>query len=348
MERRHFISGAVGMALLSGAFKAKADVSQSGNDGLIKPRKLVRGDTIGIIAPGSAVNSPDDYLRVEEVANHYDLKILYAKNVKSGSGYKSRTIRERVDDIHEMFVNKDVAGVFCIRGGYGSSQLLDSISFDLIKRNPKIFIGYSDITAIHLAIQKRTGLVTFHGPVMLSNFSELTEKSFRQNLFTDSPAGVLANPDVKTPVRMLHPVRTITPGQVRGSLTGGNLSLISALMGTRYEIDTRGRIFFIEDVDEPPYKIDRYLTQLLTAGKLSQAAGIVFGMCVNCNTGLTATTWDKSLGEVLDEIIKPLNIPAFYGLAFGHHSDQFTIPYGINAELNANDCSLNITEAACF
>lgn len=348
MERRHFISGALGASLLSGTFQVKAGTAQSRNVTLIKPKKLSPGDSIGIIAPGSAVNSPDDYLRVEEIANHYDLKLIYAKNVKKGSGYKSRSIRERVDDIHEMFINKDVAGVFCIRGGYGSSQLLDSISFDLIRRNPKIFVGYSDITALHLAIQKTVGLVTFHGPVMLSNFSELTERSFRQNLFTESPAGILANPNLKSPVRIVHPVRTITPGRVRGSLTGGNLSLISALMGTRYEIDTKGRILFIEDVDEPPYKIDRYLTQLHSSGKLSQAAGIVFGMCVNCTTGLSASTWDKSLGEVLDDIIKPLNIPAFYGLAFGHHSDQFTIPYSISAELNADDCTLNITEASCI
>ncbi len=347
MRRRNFL-GAVGAAAVLMPFAGKEQLmAQYGNVTKIKPQALKKGDTVGVIAPGSAVSSPDDYLLAEELAEYLGVKLKYAGNVKKGSGYKTRSIRERVDDIHEMFSDKSVNGIFCLRGGYGSTQLPDYIAFGIIKKNPKVFLGYSDVTALHLAINKLTGLVTFHGPVMLSPFSELTANSLKKAIFTKEAIGKIQNSSEKEGIRLKHPVRTIRGGKGKGELIGGNLSLIAALMGTKYELNSNGKILFIEDVGESPYRIDRMLTQLKSAGKLQQAAGIVFGKCEDCTSEASASTWDLSLGEVLDNIFSDISVPVFYGLTFGHTKDQFTIPEGVKAELDADRGIINITENAC-
>ena len=301
-----------------------------------------------MIAPGSAVSSPDDYILVKELTDYLGLKFKFAKNVTKGSGYKTRTISERTADIHEMFSDQSVAGIICIRGGYGAAQLLDNIDYNLIQKNPKIFVGYSDITSLHLAIHKMTGLVTFHGPMLLANFPQLTIDNFKRTLFSSEPIGIIKNPESRTPVRSAFPVRTIKSGIANGGLIGGNLTLVCSLMGTNYEIDTKGKILFIEDVDEEPYRIDRMLTHLKTAGKLQESAGIVFGNCSDCSSASKlkpSLSWDYTLAEVIDNAFGDLKQPSFYGLTFGHSSNQFTIPYGIEAELNADNCTLNLIES---
>ncbi|MBL8223570.1 MAG: LD-carboxypeptidase, partial [Bryobacterales bacterium] len=175
-------------------------------------------------------------------------------------------------DIHDMFSDPEVKAVFAIRGGFGAAHLLDKIDYGLIARNPKIFIGYSDITALHLAFHRKAGLVTFHGPVVLSRFSNYTQDHFRRALFDAKPLGTLTNPPDSDPLRPSHTLRTVRPGKARGLLTGGNLTLISTTLGSPYDIETKGRILFIEDVDEQPYSMDRMLTHLKLAGKFDGVA----------------------------------------------------------------------------
>jgi muramoyltetrapeptide carboxypeptidase len=269
------------------------------------------------------------------------------RHVRRRTGYLGGSIEERVADLHDMFRDPGVDAVFAIRGGYGSAQLLDRIDYDLIRRNPKVFLGYSDITALHLAIHKRTGLVTFHGPVTLSRFSEYTQKHFRQALFQTDPIGAVTNPPDSNELRPVHMLRTIRPGSARGPLIGGNLTLISTTMGTPYEIETRGRILFLEDVGEQPYSIDRMLTQLRLAGKLEQAVGIIFGECSDCRPREFQPSFEStlSLGEVLDNILGDLKIPVLSGLTIGHTDDQLTLPLGVAATLNADKGELVIEEA---
>ncbi|MBI5326633.1 MAG: LD-carboxypeptidase [Ignavibacteriae bacterium] len=314
---------------------------------MIHPKALKQGDTVGIIAPATAVTDPDQIGKAIEALNYFGLKNKIGRNVLKGEGYKTRTIEERIDDIHTMFGDKDVSAIFCLRGGYGSAGLLDKIDYDLIKSNPKIFIGYSDITALHLAINKYSSLITFHGPVLLSGFSNYTADYFSKALFNTNPLGKIVNPESKSGIRLVHPTRTIKPGKATGKLIGGNLSIICSLMGTPYEIETKDKILFIEDVGEEPYRIDRMLTQLRLAGKLNSTAGIIFGECTECNSdGLNPShIWDYTLGEVLDKILGNLNIPVFYGLTFGHTNDQITIPEGVEAEMDADDRVLNILES---
>lgn len=346
MTRRVLLetAGTAGLGTAAGlATPAAAQPSLS----LIKPKALKAGDIVGVITPSTYVSDPMRLDLVPKTIEHFGLKVKIGKNVRKRSGYLGGSIDERVADLHEMFQDPEVKGIFCIRGGYGSPQLLDRIDYKLIRNNPKVFAGYSDITAMHLAIQRHAGLVTFHSPVVLSRFTDWTQDHFRRALFTNEAKRIIRNPDERNPLRPVHPFRAIRPGKVRGPIMGGNLTLISSLMGTPYEPDTRGKIFFIEDVGEEPYRIDRMLTQLRLAGKFDQAAGIIVGECVDCNPREFRPGFEStfSLNEVLEDILSTLRVPVLSGLLVGHTDDQATLPLGVTAELDAEAGSLTIEEA---
>jgi muramoyltetrapeptide carboxypeptidase len=313
----------------------------------IKPRALKPGDIVGLITPATYVSDPDRIALAERTMRFFELKAKMGRNVRKRTGYVGGTPEERVADLHDMFRDPEIKAVFCIRGGYGSAHLLDHVDYELIRNNPKIFLGYSDITSLHLAIHKKTGLITFHGPVVLSRFTEYTQKYFRAALFNTKPLGTLTNPPENNPLRPSHTLRTVRPGKARGRLIGGNLSLIAATMGTPYEIDTRGAIFFIEDVGEQPYSVDRMLTQLKLAGKLREAAGIVFGECSECVPREFRPSFEStfSLGEVVDEILGDLPVPVLSGLTIGHTTDQLTLPLGVMASLDADKGELTVAES---
>jgi muramoyltetrapeptide carboxypeptidase len=313
----------------------------------IRPKVLRAGDTVGLITPSTGVSDPDRLALAEGMVRHFGLKPKWGKNVRKRSGYLGGSVAERVDDLHAMFTDHEVAGIFAIRGGYGSAQLLDHIDYGLIRANPKVFVGYSDITAMHLAITKKAGLVTFHGPVAVSRFTDYTQRFFRKALFETAPVGAVTNPPESNTLRPSHPLRTVRPGRATGRLLGGNLTLISTTMGTPYEIETRGRILFIEDVGEEPYRIDRMLTHMKLAGKLEAAAGIVWGECADCRPNDYKPSFDSnfSLGEIVDSILGELKIPVLGGLTIGHTDDQLTLPEGVMAMLDADKQELVIEES---
>ncbi len=314
---------------------------------LLKPRALQPGDTVGLITPSSYVSDPDRLIAAERTIRYFGLKPKFGRNVRKRDGYLGGSIDERLDDLHSMFADPEVSAIFAIRGGYGAAQLLDRIDYGLIRKNPKIFLGYSDISALHLAIGKHAGIVTFHGPVALSDFTEYTQKHFRHALFETTPLGAVTNPPETNLLRPAHTLRPIRPGKARGALVGGNLTLISTTMGTPFEIDTRGRILLLEDVDEQPYSIDRMLTQLRLAGKFDGAAGIVFGECKDCRPRDYKPGFESTLsfGEVLDEILSKVQVPVLAGLTIGHTGDQLTLPLGVVATLDADKGELTIEEA---
>ena len=336
MTRRRFLISAAALPAI-GASERK----------LIRPKALRPGDTVGLITPSSYVSDPDRLALAERTARYFGLVPKFGKNVRKREGYLGGTVAERLDDLHAMFRDPEVKAVFAIRGGYGASQLLDRIDYDLIRSTPKIFLGYSDITALHLAIQKRAGLVTFHGPIVLSRFTPYTQTYFRKALFETEPIGLVTNPPDADLLRPAHVLRTVRPGRARGPLFGGNLTLISTTMGTPYEIETSGRILFLEDVDEQPYSIDRMLTQLRLAGKLDAAAGVIFGECQDCRPRDFKPSYESTLstGEVVDEILGHLRIPVLSGLTIGHTDDQLTLPLGVMAELDAEKGELTIQES---
>lgn len=306
-----------------------------------KPAALVPGSTLGIIAPASPVR--DLIPVIEGIRKIEDLgfRVSLAPNVLNKNKYLAGTESERLDDFHRMFLDPEVDGIMCLRGGYGSMKILSGINYHAVRRNPKLFVGYSDITALQLAIWKMTGLVTFSGPMLSPDMgrdpSDFTLNHFYSAVTDPRPLGAVPlAPGVKTTL--------IVSGRSRGRLIGGNLTMVAATMGTPYEIDTRGAVLFLEDVDEQPYRVERMLRQLRLAGKFDQAAGVVFGEFVNCEAGDKNTSF--TLLEVLEAVVKGLHIPCFHGLSVGHGYHKATIPLGVRAEINADQCLLKIIEPA--
>ena len=346
MKRRNFLQSlgaALTLPLMAPDFICATPVAA----GLIRPRALKAGNTVGLITPATYVPDPDRLATAARTIKYFGLRMKMGKNAGKRMNDYRISIEERLDDLHAMFRDNEVDAVFAIRGGYGSMHILDRVDYDLIHRNPKIFLGYSDITAMHLAINKQAKLVTFHGPITLSRFTDYTQKYFRKALFQTQPIGTITNPPESNELRPSHSLRTIRPGVATGPLIGGNLTLISNTMGTPYEIDTRGRVLFLEDVDEEPYSIDRMLTHLRLAGKFDGVAGVVFGECQDCRPRDFKPSYDStlSLGEVIDEILGKLRTPVLSGLTVGHTDDQLTLPLGVTAELDADKGELVIEEA---
>jgi muramoyltetrapeptide carboxypeptidase len=313
---------------------------------VVKPRVLRPGDTVGLIAPASYTfdlwSLDDAATRVESLG----LKPKFGKYVRGRRGFLSGTDDERLSDLHAMFADREISGVFALQGGYGTPRLLDRIDYDLIRRNPKILLGYSDITGLHLAIGRKSGLVTFHGPNLTGSWPPRTVELLKKALFVPEPIGDLTNPDEPDPLNAEFPLRTVTPGVARGRIVGGNLTLVTATMGTPYEIETKGRIVFLEDTGEAPYRIDRMLVQLRLAGKLQESAGIVFGTCTDCGPGKSSFELSLSLSEVLADQLATLGKPVLAGLVFGHTKEKSVVPMGVEAELDATNRRVRVLEAA--
>lgn len=294
-----------------------------------KPRRLYPGDTIGVIAPASP-GTPESLQAGISWLEAQGYQVETGASVDQVLGYLSGSDELRAADIHHMFSSPEVDAIFCLRGGYGTMRLLELLDYDLIRANPKIFLGYSDITALHLSIGQRAGLVTFHGPMVASDMGpglpEYTRSSFFRTLAGARPAGLVGNPP-STP-----PPALISGGRAKGLLTGGNLSLLTATLGTPYELDTTDQILCIEEVGEAPYRIDRMLTQLLLAGKLQAAAGLVFAVCADCDSSEDEP--DFTVEQVLKERLGSLNIPVLCQVYFGHTVEKVTLPFGVKAVLD--------------
>ncbi len=307
----------------------------------IKPRRLRPGATIGVIAPagpGSQEQTDAGIAWLEQAG----FRIKPGKTVSQELGYLAGPDDLRAADLNYMFADPAVDGIICLRGGYGTMRLLELLDYDLIRQNPKVFVGYSDITALHTAIGQRTGLVTFHGPMVASDMGKdlplYTWEYFLQAVAEPAPLGLIANP-AQAPAPEF-----IAPGTAAGPLTGGNLSLIAATLGTAYEIDTAGKILCLEDVGEAPYRLDRLLTQLTLAGKLQAAAGIVFDVCADCEPEAKPPSF--TVAEVLAERLGSLGKPVLINLHFGHTADKATLPLGVEATLRPEDGGLVIIETA--
>ncbi len=276
------------------------------------------------------------------------LKVKLGENVKKRHGHLAGNDHERAQELNMMFRDPEVDAIICLRGGSGAARILDLIDYTAIKNNPKIFIGYSDITALHLAIYKRTGLVTFHGPLATSTWNSFAVDHFKKLLF-DAEAVKYANPSEKGGLltQTKNRIRTITPGTTTGELLGGNLSVLTGIVGTPFfPTDWKDKILYLEDVGEQIYAVDRMMSQLQLAGVLKQIKGFIFGKCSDCEPGGAGGYGSLTLEEVIDHYIKPLNIPAFTGAMIGHISDNSTIPNGIKTEMNAEEGTFKLLNPA--
>ncbi len=342
MERRKFFIK-TGLAALAATLPLPEAMAQTPAH-RHKPNRLHAGATVGLIAPGSPIAAAR-YAKMLESMTMLGFRVKEGANTHASHGFLAGTDEERLADLHAAFADPEIEAVWCIRGGYGCMRLLPHINYELIRNNPKPFIGYSDITALHLAIQEKTGLVCFHGPVAASEFPELTWQYFRKVVMEPQTGLSMAIPAAEEvlPGEEFRPF-VINAGQAQGTLTGGNLSLLSALGGTPYLPSFKHKIVFIEDIGEQPYRLDRMLYQLAQATDLSQAAGIALGVFTDCNP--KGDTPSLSLVETLTEFFSQWKMPVLYGLPFGHVSVQATLPYGIEAELNTSTGRLTLLETA--
>jgi len=314
------------------------------NKKIIKPKALKEGDTVGILSAATPAFTPEEIQKVEEALTYFNLKPYYPKYFFSKNDSIDERIEEKASDFNELFAKDEVRAIFSIRGGYGSMHILDKIDYNTIARNPKILIGYSDITALLNTIYQKTGLITFHGPMLISSFTNYSVKAFRDVLFGNSDGLVLANPQAQIGIRNAYPTRTIHSGISRGRLIGGNLSLIAAMNGTAYDIQTDGQILFLEDTGEEPYRIDRMLCTLELSQKFDKLKGFIWGKCNACEPQSAPPVWDFSIEQSLDYYFDKRRFPAFSGLMIGHTDNQLTLPIGINVEIDANNGSIKILE----
>ena len=304
-------------------------------------KKLKFGDTIGLIAPAGAMRAEGAIERAVAETERMGFKVKLGESAGKKYGYLSGSDDVRARDINAMFADDEVDAIFCIRGGYGAMRILDQLDYDIIATHPKIFAGFSDITALHIALLNRCNLATFHAPMPVGWWSkpldDFSRESLYQTLMNAEPVGDIINPPE-------YARQTVTPGQAEGLLVGGNLTLIAHSLGTPWEIDTKGRILFIEEVGERTYSVDRLLTHLRLAGKFADCAGIVFGDFADCT--IEYPEFGLTLEEIIRDVVVPCGKPIFTGLRCGHCTPNLTLPLGVKCRMNADECTLTVLESA--
>jgi len=312
-----------------------------------KPERLRHGDTVALIEPAGFSDDADHLDRVKSTIIGMGLVPQVGRYVSARYGYLAGTDQQRASDLNEAFADPDVRAVFAVRGGWGCARILPLLDWKAIHRNPKLLIGFSDITALHLAFATRAGFPTIHAPNAANSWPITSWNSFWSLAFAgDKP--VFRNPDITTfdPLQQGRwRTTTIRPGKARGTLMGGNLTVLAALVGTPWLPDFGGKILFLEDTGEAEYRVDRMLTQLALAGILRKAAGVVFGQCTRCSTGVLDYQ-GFTIAQVLQQHLASLDIPVFYGANIGHVSNQLSLPVGVHVEIDAAEGSIRILEAA--
>jgi len=312
----------------------------------IKPPRLNHGDTIGIVAPASAPIDPQAIDRSVKVLQRLGFKIKLGRHLRKRRGFLAGSDQERVGDLMRMFRDPEVKAILCVRGGYGTARLLPLLDYQMIRANPKIFVGYSDITSLHCAFLKKANLVTFHGPMLHSDFCkkdmpDFTLQSFLNTLTQPYAAGSIC--------KTYHgKISVLRRGKASGRLLGGNISLLCTTLGTPYQPSFKKKILFLEDLDEAPYRFDRMLTHLLNAGVLQQVAGVAVGLnrnCIDPQAKKRKQYW-QTVEDVLKERLAPLKVPVVDGLPFGHVPLNATLPMGVQAELDGTNGDLTILEPA--
>jgi muramoyltetrapeptide carboxypeptidase len=346
MNRRDFHElasmGIIG-SLLASTSKCPAASLKADSD-IIKPQRLLPGDKVGLITPGSYV--PDaGYEKAVNNLTQLGLQVVPGKYVREKRGFTAGTDEQRLEDLHTFFEDPSIKAIWCARGGYGCSRLLPNINYELIKNNPKILIGYSDITALLQAIFLRTGLVGFHGPVAAATWTPYTLQHIKGVLFDSFTKPYVINlaTEELTPEREHFKPYSIQAGKVSGRLMGGNVSLLAALAGTPFAFDATDKLLFMEDIDERPYSLDRMFTQLRQSANLHKAKGLILGVFEGCNPKKDEES--LSLKETIFDRLSDLNVPAVYGLSFGHVPNNFTLPVGILAELDTENKTLTYLES---
>lgn len=340
MHRRHFI-GSAALAALMPLVGGGAIAAPRG--GRLLPMPLDPGDTVALVSPSAATDERLGLQLTQEAMQALGFKVKTGAHYAARRGHLAGTDAERAGDLNAMFADPEVKAIVCVRGGSGAARLLPLLDYDAIRANPKVLLGYSDITALHNAILAQAGLVTFHGPIGASSWNRFNVDQFRRVFFERELMqykNVVDAGDELVPRK--NRTLTITGGKARGELVGGNLSVLVGLAGSPYLPDFTGKILFLEEVEEAPYRFDRMLTTLKLMGALDRIAGFVFGECTDCDPG--EGYGSLTLDQIFDDHIKPLGIPAYRGAMIGHIRQQFIVPVGGQVEMDADAGTFRMLE----
>ena len=333
--RRHFMASAA----LSATGIGLAPPAAAQAPALIRPKRLQPGDTIAFINPSSAIYERAPYEIARDSLQALGFKVKEAPNLRARYGQFAGTDAQRSADVNAMFADPSVQGILALTGGSGGNRILQQLDYGLIRRNPKVVAGFSDITALINAIHVQTGLVTFHAPVGISEWNAFSVEHFRGTLMEAKPM-LLANPaETANKDDNIVPksgrITTIRGGKARGHLVGGNLAVLTSMAGSPYWPRFDGAILFLEEINEYLYRVDRMLSTLKISGALSKLAGVVVGGFTNCTPG-DGNYGTLTLDEIFDDYFKPLNVPVYSGALFGHIKRKFTLPVGLNVEMDAD------------
>jgi muramoyltetrapeptide carboxypeptidase len=312
----------------------------------VRPPRLARGSRVALVAPAGPLLDRDDLHRAEALCRALDYVPVLGSHAAARHGYLAGTDDDRLADLNGAIADPAIDAIWCIRGGFGVTRILDRVAFEPLRARPKIVLGYSDITALLLAALRHAGLVTFHGPTARAPMPAFSRWHFERVLATAEPAGRLGR--LTEPAGVLVPkdnrILTIRPGLAEGPLMGGNLSLLQCLLGTPHFPDLDGAILFLEDVGEDLYRVDRMLAHLRAAGALARLAGVAVGRFTQLQRHMS----DGAFGvdEVFATYFEPLGVPVAFGFPIGHIDDQWTLPLGVRARLDAGAGELELLEPA--
>jgi muramoyltetrapeptide carboxypeptidase len=309
----------------------------------ILPKKLQVGDKVALVAPAGAIYETEAVDIAVESLEALGLRVCKGKHLTAHYGYLAGTDAQRLEDLHTAFADTNVKAVIAMRGGWGCARLLPDLDYELIRQNPKILAGFSDLTALLVAVYAKTGLVTFHSPMGTSVWNDFTVSHFKNVLF-EGKTYTIKNPTTKGDnlTQTADRISTLREGKAAGQLVGGNLAVLSAIIGSGYLPDWKGKILFLEEINEEIYKIDRMLCQLQLAGILKDLQGIVLGKFTNCGHGSRFAS--LTLEQVFQHYFLPLRIPVFSGLLFGHINNKITLPVGMEVQIDADEGSITLLE----
>ncbi|MDX2360778.1 MAG: LD-carboxypeptidase [Crocinitomicaceae bacterium] len=307
---------------------------------IIRPNALKKGDLIAICAPAGGTRNFDNVVEFKSLLENYGYNVQLGDNVYGAHGYFSANDESRAKSFMDLIKNPEVKAIFFTRGGWGCARILEHLDFDIIQKNPKIIMGFSDITTLLNAISYKTGLVTYHGPGGNSSWNDFSWNSIKHLLIDKAEVNYYHSNDVLQEA----PVRTIVSGMAEGQLFGGNLSVLSGLIGSEYLPDWKGKILFLEDVMEEPYRIDRMLTHLKLNGIFDQINGVILGQFRKCDPEEPDRSF--TIHEVFDQHFSHLKIPVYSGAAIGHIRHKHTVPIGLPIRIDSDQQSFELLHAA--
>lgn len=336
-SRRHFVKSTAllsSLALLNQSFAPLEELTKP----KLKAKRLKAGDTIAITSPAGAVWDEAQVEKFSNILKGFGFNVVLGNTLKLKTGYFAGTDEDRAKELNDLFANKNIKGIFCMKGGWGCARILNLLDYKMIALNPKVLIGFSDITTLLNAIYTKTGLITFHGPVGNSGWNDWTSSVFKSVVMNREQTAFPTGPNVE------DMTITINKGTVKGTLVGGNLTVISSLIGSGYLPDWKGKILFLEETKEEPYRIDRMLTQLKLAGVLKQLKGVAIGKFVKCEAEEPQKAFNYM--QVLEQHFRLLTVPVFYGLMTGHIENKLTLPVGAEVSLDADLGTIKLNEGA--